>query len=393
MTNRLIPVLMFLLFFCTGCILPDDPAAERVKHAETARGDIIIGAVAPWQKIDTLLWEGLQMGFEEINARGGLLGRKLRVIRRDDGDSVEKGVAIAQEFGMNSDLVAVVGHYQSFVSLPASVVYQYYGILMLCTVDIDPQLTEQGFPLIFRTVPNDTDYGRKLALFCNQKGYREMLCFIQKNEYGRDFSNAFDTAAGNMGIRLVDSVSYDDTTSVTEIQEKMHLIKEYLSLDAILLSGDLPKAAVIISEARRHGINAPIIGGIALNRKELATLVGKSVKDVFVPSNFNPNTNTPEVRRFVEAFRKRYGKTPDVLAAQGYDTVRCLAFAIQKAGSTSPPKMAEALRCANNLKGLTGMLQFTNTGARVVDDIYIKGLENGRFRFLEDRPNDQKAKK
>ena len=393
MTNRLIPVLIFLLFFCTGCILPDDPATERAKRAETARGDIIIGAVAPWGKIDTLLWEGIEMGVEEINVQGGLLGRKLRVIRRDDDNLVEKGVAIAQEFGKNPDLVAVLGHYESFVSMPASVVYQYYGVLMLCTVDMDPQLTEQGFSLIFRTVPNDMDYGRKLALFCDQKGYRKMLPFIQENEYGRDFSNAFNKAAGDLGIRMVDSVPYDDTTTGTEIQEKMCLIREYLSLDAILLSGDLPKAAVIISEARQNGVEVPIIGGIDLDRKELPTLLDKTVKDVFVPSNFDPNLKTPLVQRFVKAFRKRYGKTPDVLAAQGYDTLHCLAFAIQKAGSTSPPKMAEALRCASNLKGLTGGLRFTKSGARLVDDIYIKVLENGSFRFLEDRQEDQKTKK
>ena len=389
MTDRLIPVLVLLFFLCTGCLWLDDPGQERAKQAKTAQGHIVIGAVAPWKRIDVMLWEGIQMGVDEINQRGGLLGRKFRVIRRDDDDSVEKGVAIAQELAMNPDLVAVLGHYQSFVTIPASVVYQYYGILMLCTVDTDPHLTDQGFSLVFRTVPDDMEYGKKLALFCSQKGYREMVCFINKSEYGRDFSDAFVTAARELGIEMVDSASYGDTSTVTEIQETLRLWKEYAVFDAILLSGSLPKAAVVVSEARSLGIQAPIIGGIALDRKKLADLVDKSVKNVFVPSDFNPNIRKPEVERFVKSFRKRYGKTPDVLAAQGYDTVRCLAYAIREAGTTSPPKMAEALRHAKDLKGMTGILQFTDSGARIVDNICIKVLENGRFRFLEDRANQQ----
>ena len=372
-----------MVLLCASCILPDDPARERAKRAERAQGDIVVGAVAPWRDIDIMLWEGIQLGVEEINQRGGISNRKIRLIRRDDQDSVDKGITIAQEFCKNPDLVAVVGHYQSFVTMPASVVYQYNGVFMLCTVDTDPDLTKQGFSLVFRTVPDDMDYGQKLAEFCRLQGFNGMVFFIQQNEYGRDFSDAFAAAATSAGIEILDGESYNQSTTVEEIRKVLRLWKKYFPFDAILLSGQLPQAGVIIREARRLGIEQPIIGGIELDRKPLLKLVGNQVKDVFLPTDFNPHDQKPEVRRFVAAFQKRYGKTPDVLAAQGYDTILCLAYAIQKAGTTSPPKMAEALRLAKKLMGMTGILQFSPTGARVVDDICIKTVENGKFRFMD----------
>ena len=385
MTFRLITILIGLMAICTSCLLPEEPAEERVKQAEKNQGDILVGAVAPWSTIDVMLWEGIQLGVEEINRKGGLLGRKIRILRRDDENSVEKGVAMGQELSNNPDLVAVVGHYQSFVSLPASVIYQYYGVFMLCTVDTDPELTRQGFPLIFRTVPDDLDYGKKLAAFCSRKGFNQMALFLQQNEYGRDFSDAFATAAGDVGIELLDGESYNATTTPADIRNILQRWKEHTDLDAILLSGELPQAAVIIREARRLGLKQPIVGGIKLDRKKLIKLLNHETGDVYFPTVFDPGAGSPEARRFVNAFQKRYGKAPDVLAAQGYDTITCLRYAIQKARSTAPPEMAKALRSAKDLKGVTGALQFTPEGARIVDHIVIKTLENGKFIILKNR--------
>ncbi|MBW1779536.1 MAG: ABC transporter substrate-binding protein [Deltaproteobacteria bacterium] len=386
MKYRWFAILMVLSFLCGACILPEDPAKERAERAITAQGDIVVGAVAPWTRIDVMLWEGIALAVDEINEAGGLLGRKIRLIKRDDASSVEKGVAIAQEFGENRDLVAVLGHYQSFVTIPASVVYQYYGLLLLSTVDTDPNLTRQGFPLIFRTAPDDMDYGKKLAEFCRQRGFKELLVFIERDEYGRDFSDAFAMvaqSADNAGLQILDSRSYNPGTGSDEFRNVLEFWKTHYSFDAMVLSGNLPQAGVIIREARRLGIQKPIIGGISLDRKELLNQLGDQAKDVFLSTVYNSNSPSHEVRKFIQAFEQRYGKAPDVEAAEGYDAVRCLAYAIRKAGSTSPPAMAAALRSAKNLKGVTGELAFTPNGARLVDKIYIKMVENGQFRYLD----------
>ncbi len=387
MKYRLFTILTVLLFLGASCIRLEDLAKQRAEQAEQAQGDILVGAVAPWSAIDVMLWEGMAMAMDEINDAGGVLGRKIKMMKRDDEASAEKGVLIAQEFGENPDLVAVVGHYQSIVTVPASVVYQYYGILLLSAVDTDPDLTRQGFSLIFRTAPNDEDYGKKLMEYFQEKGYRRLVFYVGRNEYGRDFTDAFATAVQREGLQILDGESYDDLSSVGEFRKVLRRWKELYSFDALVLSGKLPQAGIIIREARRLGLEKPIIGGIALDRNELLTMFGKEVKDVFLLSNFDPYSKKPEVRNFVKAFQKRHGKTPDVLAAQGYDTVYTLAYAIRHAKSTSPPKMADALRAAKNLKGVTGVMRFSQDGVRIVDNIFIKMVENGQFKRLNAETN------
>jgi len=73
---------------------------------------------------------------------------------------------------------------------------------------------------------------------------------------------------------------------------------------------------------------------------------------------------------------------PDVMATQGYDTVYALAYAIQKAGSTVPSEMAKVLRSADNLRGATGNMLFSKDGDRVMDNIFIKMVDDGQFMCL-----------
>jgi len=329
-----------------------------------------------------MLWEGIALAVDEINSEGGVLGRKIKMIKRDDEDSVEKAIVIAQELGENPDVVAVLGHYQSFITIPASVVYQYYGILLLSTVCTHPDLTRQGFPLVFRAVPNDEDYGNILGEFCQEKHYKRLVFYVGQNKYGHDFTSALAAASLRYGLQILDEESYDDFSGVSEFRRVLNHWKEHYSFDAIVLSGKLPQAGIIIREARELGLEKPIIVGVALDRKELLTILGKEVKDVFLPTDFDPHSKKTEVQNFVKAFQKRHGKTPGVLASHGYDTIYTLAYAIEHANSTSPPKMADALRAIENLKVTTGAMHFSQSGDRILEYVCIKMVENGQFKYL-----------
>jgi branched-chain amino acid transport system substrate-binding protein len=386
MKTRYLPILAILLVLC-GCLLQEDPAEYRAEQAEQFQGNILVGAVAPWSAIDVMLWEGISMAVNEINDAGGVLDRKIEILKRDNEGSLEKAIAISQEFGENPEVVAVIGHYHSSIVMPASVAYQYYGILLLCPVDADPHLTNQGFPLVFRTSPDDEDYANKLEEFCQQRDYRRLVSYVGKHEDAREFTEVFATVAHREGFQILDEESFDTLSNTGEFQRVLNRWREHLSFDAIILSGEFPQTGIIIREARRIGFEKPIIGGISLDRNGLLTMLGKKVKGVFLPTDFDPHSEEPEVRDFVKGFRKRHGKTPNALAAHGYDTVHALAYAIRQAKSASPPQMAEALRDATDLKGVTGAIRFHRNGARVVDSVFIKMVDDGEFKYLDAVPN------
>ena len=261
MTYRLITILVVLLLACTSCIEPDNLTEKRAALAEQSHGDILVGAAAPWSTLDGLLWGGMEMAMDEINDAGGILGRRIRLVRRDDEGKVEKGIQIAQEFADNLNIVAVIGHYQSFVTIPASVIYQYYGILLLSTVVTDPKLTREGFSLVFRTVPDDNAFCAKLNALSTRKGVNQFLLYHDSTESGRSLADAFEIANEQAGITILDQQSYNRYTTIRDFKRVLTLWKQNYSFEAIFVAGGLPMAGSFIKTARNMGVNQPILGG------------------------------------------------------------------------------------------------------------------------------------
>lgn len=381
MKYRFLAFLMVLIFL-PSCLEPDDPAEQRAVRAENATGDIVIGAVAPWRSLDAMLREGIEMAVDEINTAGGILDRQIRIIKRDDEGSEGKAVIIAQEYAKNPDLVAVIGHYPLSDAMSVSVFYQYYGILLLSTIATNPRLTREGFSFIFRMVPDDMLYGNKLARFCLKQRYKGVLVYQQVVAAGRDLADPFVIAAVDMGVTILHRQRYDSFTTSEDFRKLLLRSNQRFQFDALFISGRFSQCVTFIDTARELGIKKPIIGGVVLERADFLKMIASKTGNIFMPTTFDPNSTEKRVRRFVEAFKRRYGKIPDVLAAQVYDAVYTLAYAIKQAGSTAPPKMAEALHSAKGLEGLAGPISFDAQGNRLGTNIVIKVVKDGRFEYL-----------
>ena len=389
-TSKWLLLLILSVVFLSSCSDPSDPALKRSQTADADHGAIVVGAVAPWSSIDTMLWEGIDLATSQINAKGGLLHRKIRLIKKDDHGSATDGVRIAQQLAENQNLVAVIGHYQSFVTIPASVIYQYYGIMLLSTIITDPGLTQQGFGLIFRTVPADAAFGRKLAEFCRRKGYQNILVYHDRTAYGRDLANAFEIATEAQGISVIDRETFDSYTRGKQFLRKLRDWQRRYDFDAVLLAGDSTQSALFIKTARENGFDKPILGSIAFDKPYLWKRLGQDADKLYFATPFNRNSRDKRVQAFMAAFRKKYHKAPDAFAIEGYDTVRTLAYAIEHAKSTAPLKMARALRAAPAIHGLTGTFCFYSSGQCDNTNIQIVSIDTAHTQ--SDSPiRDQSA--
>jgi branched-chain amino acid transport system substrate-binding protein len=374
--------LLILLIGIVACNRAENPAQERARYIEKSKGDVIIGVAAPWSSLEDKLWNGIEMARREINSSGGVLGRKIRIIKGDDEASVTKGLVVTQQFVENKDLVAVLGHYNSYVSISVSIIYQYYGILMLSPMSTSPKLTDRGFGLIFRNIPSDAAFGKKLADFSKKMGYKSMVIYHANDEYGKGLANAFEMQAEKDGIQILDRISYDSLSTPRQFRKDLSYWKKNYYFDAIFLAGVTPQVAQFIREARDLGIMVPIVGGDGLDSPELLQIVGEERgNDIYVGSVFNPESSKEKVRKFVQKFKKIYGIIPDAAAAQGYDALMVLAYAIKRAGSTVPGKIADALHSIKNWKGVTENHTFNERGDVVDKAIVIKIVEKGKFRY------------
>jgi branched-chain amino acid transport system substrate-binding protein len=371
-----------------ACGGSDNVAEERARRAREGEGDLLIAAAWSWSvRSEGLYGEGLDLAVQQINARGGVLGRPLRVVREDDHESVNEGRAIAQRLANNPEVVAVIGHLGSHISIPAAPIYESAGLLMLTPASTSPELTQQGFTRIFRSVNNDVRVGEQLAEYARSRGYRRvMICYV-RNEYGLGLANAFEQAAAqdDEGIQVIARQSYEQSAP-DQPSSFQRILDEWkdMPFDAIFLAGAPPQAGYFITQARKAGIAAPIFGGDALDTPQLLSTTGPEVEGTVVASVFHPDNPRPEVQRFVAAFEQAYGKRPDSWAARGYEAVTLLAHAIEQAGSAESDAVAEALRTMKDWNGLTGAFTFDSHGDVVGQSMVKVLVREGRFVFLDE---------
>ena len=380
-------ILIILSFFLSACFGGGDTAKERAKRADKQKGNIIIGAVAPWKKVTNkgnLNWYGIEMALDEVNKNGGIMGRKVKILKKDDEASVNKGIDIAQEYSDNLDITTVIGHAYSFISIPASVIYEFNGLIMISPAASSPKLTQRNFKYVFRVIPNDNDMGAQLAEYAYKAGYKKMMIYYIKDEYGLGLANAFEKKAEEVGIQIFDRLSYDSTTKPRVFYNDFVKWKENYNFDAAFLAArSSVRGGKIIMEARKAGVEVPFMSGDALNSRRLIDIGGKAVEKTIVPSSFNPNDKRMIVQNFIARFKKKYNKQPDTWAALYYDTAKVLFYAIKKAGSVNPVKLQKVLHKIKNFKGVTGNIAFTSNGDVKDKKLFLKIIKNGKFEYIQ----------
>ena len=199
------------------------PELGRGVAQAAADGPITVAAVWPWGSRTMLLFgEGLQLAVDEINAAGGLLGRPVTVLREDDHESVDRGRIVAHRLAQNRDVVAVIGHMQSYVSLPAAAIYDLSGLVHVAPVATDPRLTQQGYRRLFRMTVTDRETGAQMADYAAARRYGRVAIYYIRNAYGRSLANAFEERAIERGIAIVDRQSYDPNAVVGGARRYRH---------------------------------------------------------------------------------------------------------------------------------------------------------------------------
>lgn len=375
-----------LLICCilTACFSSEKPSVQRAKRARRAQGSIVIGAVSPWSTAHNQLERGIKLAVAEINASGGVLGRNLELVFADDKATVTTGQLVAQQFADNLDMVAVIGHTNSYISIPVSIIYEYYGLLMMSPLSTSPEFTENNFKLVFRNIPNDSAYGVEMAHLCKRRNLKRALILHTKNKYGIGLANAFENECWTADIDIVDRAAYDSVSGIQVIKAKLKFWQRNYQFDTLLLAAEMPEAADIVICARDLGIEAVILGGDSFDNVEFIKIAGQAAEGVIIPSVFNPDNPLPSVVEFIKKFKQKYGNLPDFEAEQGYDAIKILTQAIKVAKTTEPLKIAATLRSGKKWRVVTDNYSFDQHGDVEGRKLFFKIVKDGEFVLLAD---------
>lgn len=376
---------LLLPLLAAACGAAEDSSARRAQGT----GEIVVGAAWPWELRGEQIHygKGMDLAVEELNAAGGVLGRPLKLLRVDDQESVDRGRIIAQELGRNPDVVAVIGHLHSYVTVAAAPIYDLSGLLLVSATSTSPGLTRLGFGRVFRTTFNDTDVGKQMAQHAVDQGYRRMVIYYARDEYGRELANAFEEHAAGKGAQVVSRESYDPNSSANPVaaEQTVNTWRSW-EFDAVFIAGRDEQSALLVSELRRQGITVPVLGSDALATPGFLEKGGAAVEGTVIATAFHPDAPDDEVRRFNQAYERRYGSKPDVGAALGYDAVRVLAQAMREAQTTEPDKVAAAMHRLTGFRGVTGAFSFDDAGNLVGMPIRKIVVRNGAFAYLDEAP-------
>lgn len=325
--------------------------------------------------------KGIVLAVEEINAAGGVLGRKIELITEDNQTRPGESATAVKKLIARDKVVALLGEVASGRSLEAAPVAQAYKIPMIAPAATNPKVTQTG-SYIFRVCFIDPFQGTVMAKFAQTDLHAKKVAVISSvsNAYSvglaKYFRDTFAAAGGDVAIEQKYSEGDKD------FRAQLTAVKA-ADVDAVFVPGYYTEAALIVRQARDLGIKVPFFGGDGWVADQLLEIGGDALNGCYYSTHFSPENHDPAVQEFVKRFKARWGiENPDAFAALGYDAAKVLADAIKRAGSTAGPKLRDALAATRNFSGVTGV---TNIDANrdASKPAAIIAIKDGKLEFLK----------
>jgi branched-chain amino acid transport system substrate-binding protein len=322
----------------------------------------------------------IQMAFDEINAAGGLLGKKVKVLVEDDQSKPEEAATAVTKLINQNHVVAMLGEVSSSRSLAAAPICQANGVPMISPSSTNPRVTQVG-DYIFRVCfidPFQAEVGARIA-WETLKLKKVAILSDVRNDYSVGLQTFFRQHFKQLGGEIIAEQSYSEGDS--DFRAQLTQIKS-ANPEAIYVPGYYTEVATIARQARELGITVPLIGGDGWDSPRLWEIGGEALNGCYFSNHYSVDDPAPAVQKFVADYRKRYNQTPDALAALGYDAARILADAITRAGATSGDKIRDALAATKSFQGVTGEITINSERNAVKPAVVLK-IENGKFVYVD----------
>ena len=321
--------------------------------------DIPIAVVGPVTGSNAALGEqmthGAKMAVADINAKGGVLGKKLDLIIADDACDPKQAVAAANDV-VGKKVVFVAGHYCSSSSIPASAVYNEAGVLQITPASTNPALTDdaakKGWDNVFRSCGADHFKGKRVAIVHD------------KTAYGKGIADETKKAMNAAGLKeaMYEAITQGDK-DFSALISKM----KQANIDAIYFGGYQTEAGLIVRQARDQGLQAQFIGADALVTEEFWKISGPAGEGTLMTFPPDPR-NVPAAKAVVDKFTTG-GYNPEGYTLYTYAAIQAFAAAANKAKSLKVDDLSKALK-SMTVDTVIGPLSWDKKGD-VTDPKYV----------------------
>jgi len=370
--------LAFSLAACSGSTGGSSKESEPIKigHAVALTGDSSM-----WGQSEK---NALDMEIEKINAKGGVLGRKLQLIALDTRADATEAVNVAKRLINQDKVVGIIGPAQSGVSIAMSSVTEPAKVPFIATTATNPKVTldknDKVLAYAFRTCFIDPFQGTVAAQFAatQLKAKKAAILYDVGSDYsswlGKYFSEAFTKTGGQIVVNeAFRSGELDYRGILGKVKEQ--------NPDVLFIPTMQKEAALAMKQARDLGIKATFLGGDGWGSPDLITLGGSAVEGAYFVNL--ASLDDPDIQGFIKEYKAKYNADPvlpnPVMAVDG---LQAMVEAIKRAGSTDSVKIAAELGKLKDLQVLSGKLTIDpNTHNPLNKPAVIQQVKNGQFVF------------
>ena len=353
---------------------PIESPAVRIGSASPLTG--------PQAHIGIDIRNGVQLAIEDANASGVEIGGKkvkFELVPEDDEANPTKATTVAQKL-VDAKVVAVVGHFNSGASIPASKIYSDAGIPQISPSSTNPKYTQQGFKTTFRVVANDDQQGPTIAHYALENLKVKRIAVIDDSTaYGQGLADTFEKTAKSLGAQVV--AREHTTDKDTDFKAILTKIKGRAP-DLIMFGGIDPQAGPMVKQMSELGIKAKYIGGDGMQTPNFIKLAGPASEGVMASMPGLPKEKMPGGTAFLQKYKAKFNQDVELFAPMGYDAVMVFIDSMKRAGSTDPAKFLPEV-AKTNYQGVIGPIAFDEKGDLKNGPITVYVVKNSKWEPLE----------
>ena len=375
--------------FYVACIAAIAFAAceDKTSLSSTAEGDgtpVKIGFLVSGDR--TTYPNGAKIAVDEVNERGGLLGRSVELVTRINIEEAAAAAQAAETMILTDQVVALIGPNRSSHAIEVGAVAQRHGVPMITTAATNPAVTAAG-DLVFMAAFTDQFQGRVMAQFAKETlGVNAAAVLTQRGEvYTEGIAEFFTAHFSGFGGEIVAAEFYE--SGATDFAVQLTRIAA-AAPEAVFLSGLPPEVALVTKQARAlplqntAGEPTLFLGADVWDNPTLLDNEEAAVDGSFFSSHFSPDTDEPSARVFIDTYQALYGIAPTGGDAVSYDAVRLLLEAAERAGSLDADAIRRQLLATEQYAGATRIAGY-NENRHPTKSAVIMTIENGAKKFYQ----------
>ena len=324
---------------------------------------------------------GIKMAADEVNTAGGINGKQVELLVQDDRSDASEAATIVTKFVTQDQVHAILGEVASSRSIAAAPIAQNASIPMLTPSSTNPEVTRKG-NFIFRSCFIDPVQGAAIAQFAAKSlGAKTAAIMVdRKNDYSTGLEKVINETFTRMGGKIVAVQSYQEGDQ--DFNAQLTSLKGG-NPEVIFVPGYYNDVGLIAKQARDKGITVPLVGGDGWDSVQLYAIGGKALNGSYFTNHYSPYDTEPNVQKFVNNYKAKYGTLPDALAATAYDAALIMFDAIKRSKSLAGPDIRDALAATKDFPGVTGTVTFNENRDAVKPIVMIEIKDGGTYAVKE----------